>query len=168
MSGFILCKEKDGGHTLVPDFFVDNYMPEADGEYVKIYLYLLRCLKSGTQELSVSLIADRFDHTENYICRALRYWEKMKLLQLEYDSAAFHDTAKRAAGHDAVRANILTSLGYRVFRVTPRVVRSLVGVELLARQLASALGVTLAEPDEIQALRRRRLYVQLMPQYGDA
>ena len=46
MSGFILCKEKDGGHTLVPDFFVDNYMPEADGEYVKIYLYLLRCLKS--------------------------------------------------------------------------------------------------------------------------
>ena len=87
---------------------------------------------------------------------------------LEYDSAAFHDTAKRAAGHDAVRANILTSLGYRVFRVTPRVVRSLVGVELLARQLASALGVTLAEPDEIQALRRRRLYVQLMPQYGDA
>ena len=87
MSGFILCKEKDGGHTLVPDFFVDNYMPEADGEYVKIYLYLLRCLKSGTQELSVSLIADRFDHTENYICRALRYWEKMKLLQLEYDSA---------------------------------------------------------------------------------
>lgn len=87
MSGFILCKEKDGGHTLVPDFFVDNYMPEADGEYVKIYLYLLRCLKSGTQELSVSLIADKFDHTENYICRALRYWEKMKLLQLEYDSA---------------------------------------------------------------------------------
>ena len=86
MSGFILCNEKDCGHTLVPDFFVDNYMPEADGEYVKIYLYLLRCLKSGTQELSVSLIAEKFDHTENYICRALRYWEKMKLLQLEYDS----------------------------------------------------------------------------------
>ena len=85
MSGFILCKEKDGGHTLVPDFFVDNYMPEADGEYVKIYLYLLRCLKADTQELSVSLIAEKFDHTENYICRALRYWEKMRLLELEYD-----------------------------------------------------------------------------------
>ena len=87
MSGFILCKDKDCGHTLVPDFFLDNYMPDADGEYVKIYLYLLRCLKSETQELSVSLIADKFDHTENYICRALRYWEKMKLLKLEYDSS---------------------------------------------------------------------------------
>lgn len=87
MSGFILCKDKDCGHTLVPDFFLDNYMPEADGEYVKIYLYLLRCLKSDTKELSVSLIAGKFDHTENYICRALRYWEKMKLLRLEYDSA---------------------------------------------------------------------------------
>lgn len=85
MSGFILCKDKDCGHTLVPDFFVDNYMPEADGEYVKIYLYLLRCLKADTQELSVSLIAEKFDHTENYICRALRYWEKMRLLELEYD-----------------------------------------------------------------------------------
>ena len=85
MCGFILCKDMDCGHTLVPDFFVDNYMPEADGEYVKIYLYLLRCLKADTQELSVSLIAEKFDHTENYICRALRYWEKMRLLELEYD-----------------------------------------------------------------------------------
>ena len=87
MSGFILRKDKDSGCTLVPDFFLDNYMPGANGEYVKIYLYLLRCLKSDTQELSIPLIADKFDHTESDVCRALKYWEKMKLLKLEYDDS---------------------------------------------------------------------------------
>ena len=66
-------------------------------------------------------------------------------------------------GTDAVRANILTALGYRVFRATPQTVRSLAAVELLGRQLACALGVVLEIPDEICALRRRRLYAELMP-----
>lgn len=87
MSGFILCGDGDSGHTLVPNLFLDNYMPEANGEYVKIYLYLLRCLRSDSQELSLALIADKFEHTENDVRRALKYWEKMKLLKLEYDSA---------------------------------------------------------------------------------
>lgn len=82
---------------------------------------------------------------------------------LEYDSAEFHAAVGRDARSDAVRANILTSLGYRVFRATPRVVRSLADVELLARQLACALGTPLEEPSDVQALRRRRLYAQLMP-----
>ena len=62
-------------------------MPGANGEYVKIYLYLLRCLKPEPQELSISLIADKFDHTESDVCRALKYWEKMKLLKLDYDGS---------------------------------------------------------------------------------
>ena len=53
-----------------------------NGEYVKIYLYLLRCLKSDSQELSIPLIADKFEHTETDVRRALKYWEKMKLLKL--------------------------------------------------------------------------------------
>lgn len=87
MSGFILCGDGDSGHTLVPNLFLDKYMPEANGEYVKIYLYLLRCLKSAPQELSVTLIADRFENTESDVQRALKYWEKMKLLHLEYDAS---------------------------------------------------------------------------------
>ena len=85
MNGFVLFG--DGcGHTQVPNIFLDKYMPGANGEYVKIYLYLLRCLSSDTQELSVTLIADKFDRTEGDVDRALRYWEKMHLLKLEYDA----------------------------------------------------------------------------------
>lgn len=73
------------GVTIVENIFIDQYMPKANGEYVKLYLYLLRCAGSG-QELSLSSIADVFDHTEGDVKRALAYWEKLRLLELKYDS----------------------------------------------------------------------------------
>ena len=83
---------------------------------------------------------------------------------LEYDSAEFHARAGGARHEtDAVRANILTALGFRVLRVTPEVLRSLPGLTLLSRQLARVLGVELEEPTPLQELRRRKLYMQLMP-----
>jgi DnaD/phage-associated family protein len=87
MKSFVLHGDGQSDHTLVSNVFLDKYMPSANGEYVKIYLYLLRCLKSDSQELSIPVIADRFDHTESDVRRALKYWEKMKLLQLEYDGS---------------------------------------------------------------------------------
>ena len=87
MTHFQLHGPSRGGHTLVSDLFLDEYMPTANGEYVKVYLYLLRCLKSDIQELSISVIADKFDHTESDVRRALKYWEKMHLLKLEYDES---------------------------------------------------------------------------------
>lgn len=91
-------------------------------------------------------------------------WEDRRVA-LEYDSREFH--ARRGegrAGEDAARANILTALGYRVFRVTAETVRTLAGVSLLARQVARALGTELPETTPLQDLRRRKLYLLLMPQ----
>lgn len=72
--------------TVVSNTFIDNYMSEANGEYVKIYLYLLRCLSHNGQSFSVSQMADKFDHTDKDIKRALRYWEEHHLLRLEFSS----------------------------------------------------------------------------------
>lgn len=68
--------------TCVPDDFIENYMVAANGDYVKIYLYLLCCVKSGKM-LSVSALADLFQCTENDIKRALKYWESKRLLFIE-------------------------------------------------------------------------------------
>ena len=68
--------------TTVSDDFIENYMPTANGDYVKIYLYLLHCVKCG-KPISVSGLADLFQFTENDIKRALKYWEGKQLLQLE-------------------------------------------------------------------------------------
>lgn len=83
MSQFILKTEIPAGMTGVPNLFLDYYMPAANGEYVKVYLYLLRALHHTSRELSVSSLADALDHTESDILRALKYWEKQKLLRLE-------------------------------------------------------------------------------------
>lgn len=70
------------GTTVVQNAFIDRFMPHANGEFVKVYLYLLRCADTG-QELSLASIADVFDHTEKDIRRALAYWEKQRLLRLK-------------------------------------------------------------------------------------
>lgn len=70
------------GMTVVQNAFIDRFMPHANGEFVKVYLYLLRCADTG-QELSLASIADVFDHTEKDVRRALAYWEKQQLLKLK-------------------------------------------------------------------------------------
>lgn len=85
MNSIQLQKKPDMDVTLVRNVFLDEYMPEASGEFVKIYLYLLRCA-SGGKEISMGRIADIFEHTEKDVARALKYWEKMQLLSLTYDA----------------------------------------------------------------------------------
>lgn len=71
---------------VVPYEFIDNYMPNANGEFVKVYLYLLRCIGSNSTNCSISSLADTFNHTEKDIIRALNYWERMNLISVEYNS----------------------------------------------------------------------------------
>lgn len=68
--------------TIVPNTFIDQFMPSANGAYVKVYLYLLRCFSINCPEVTISSIADRLDNTEKDIIRALNYWEKLNLLEL--------------------------------------------------------------------------------------
>ena len=85
MSNITLHKENGNSTTNVPNRFIDEYMTSANGEFVKIYLYLLRCMNSPDCSFSISKTADKFEHTEKDVKRALKYWEKMNLLRLEYD-----------------------------------------------------------------------------------
>lgn len=72
--------------TSVSNIFIDEFMPDANGEFVKVYLYLLRCIGSNAQNCTISAIADLFMHTDKDILRALRYWEKQGVLALDYDA----------------------------------------------------------------------------------
>lgn len=82
MSSFVVHKNLKSV-TLIPNTFLDDYMPSANGEFVKVYLYLLRVSETAAT-LSISSIADILNHTEKDIMRALRYWEQEQLLSLTY------------------------------------------------------------------------------------
>ena len=70
--------------TLLSNTFIDFYMPEANGEFVKVYIYLLRSLSQTPVSFSLAQMADRLLCTERDILRALKYWAKQGLLSLDF------------------------------------------------------------------------------------
>lgn len=76
-----------GNSTIVENDFIDHYMTKANGEYVKVYLLLLRHLNDPSISLTISKLADCLECTEKDILRALKHWSKVGLLKIDYDEA---------------------------------------------------------------------------------
>lgn len=76
-----------GNTTIVENDFIDHYMAKANGEYVKVYLLLLRHLNANTGGLSICALADCLECTEKDVLRAFKHWSKEGLLKIDYDDA---------------------------------------------------------------------------------
>lgn len=76
-----------GNTTIVENDFIDHYMAKANGEYVKVYLLLLRHLHANTEALSISKLADLLECTEKDVLRAFKHWSKVGLLRIDYDES---------------------------------------------------------------------------------
>ncbi len=90
MKKLTLTNHAQSDTTVLENEFIDRYMAQANGEYVKVYLLLLRHLNEPTGTLTVSRIADLLDDTEKDVLRALNYWKKQGLL--DYETKADEDT----------------------------------------------------------------------------
>ena len=110
MSALILRNHSHNNITIVENDFIDHYMVSANGEYVKVYLLLLRYQNIPEQLPDIPQMADLLENTEGDILRALKYWEKEGILSLEYDEtnelagicigkAPTHQTPVKAAFH---------------------------------------------------------------------
>ena len=84
MGQFTIYNDGYAAYTAIPNLFIDEYMKDANDAQLKVYLYLIRMM-SANRATSVSEIADKFNHTEKDVLRALKYWEKADLLSLDYD-----------------------------------------------------------------------------------
>lgn len=83
-----------GNTTLLENEFIDEYMPKANGEYVKVYLLLLRYMGDPSMELTVSGIADLLECTEKDVTRALNYWKKQGLVDYGQVTQELQDISK--------------------------------------------------------------------------
>ncbi len=83
MNDIMINTERKYSATVIPNVFIDRYLASANGAYVKVYLYLLRCLTGTEMQFSVSAAADFFDETESDILRALKYWDKNNVIRLD-------------------------------------------------------------------------------------
>lgn len=73
------------GSSILSNIFIDYYMPEANGDFVKVYLYLQRLQQSNRQISSLSDLADHLNCTDKDVKRAIKYWVSKGLLQYRYD-----------------------------------------------------------------------------------
>lgn len=83
--GVFTISSDDRNVTVISNRFIDDYMKDANEAQIKVYLYLSRC-SAGGRPVSISDMADRFNHTEREVLRSLRYWEKTGLISMQYDS----------------------------------------------------------------------------------
>ena len=84
MSRLTIYRDDYSDATIVSNQFIDEYMENANDAQIKVYLYLLRMMHANLPT-SISDIADKFNHTEKDVVRALSYWEKKNLVRIEYD-----------------------------------------------------------------------------------
>lgn len=120
MGNILLC----GGAadaTVLSNVFIDEYVKDANDAQLKVYLFLVRKMQAG-EPVSISDMADRYNHTEKDILRALCYWEKRGVLALTLSpektltqirllplSASAHNG--QAAGTGAASPEVLMAAG---------------------------------------------------------
>ena len=68
--------------TDVENVFINEYMTEAPGDYVKVYLYGLFCSEHG-MELKTALMAEVLHMEEDRLRDAWEYWERMNIVAIE-------------------------------------------------------------------------------------
>ncbi len=93
MDQILMCSNKIPAATSIRNSFIQKYMLDANGSYVKVYLYLSMCIQSSQLGFSISSLADLMENTENDIIRALQHWEKKNLLRITW-----HESKKYIVG----------------------------------------------------------------------
>ena len=81
--------ERNSECFFVDNSFVDNFLCEANGSFVKVYLFLLRHSKSPDMELSD--IANALNLLESDVVRAFKYWQKAGLIDFTKNSEKDYD-----------------------------------------------------------------------------
>ncbi len=124
MARLALYKDNYIDSTVVSNCFIDEYMKDANDAQLKVYLYLIRMLNAN-QSISVSGIADKFNHTEKDVMRALKYWEKKELLNLDYDEdknlVGIHlrDLSTRPTGNISTRSESVYPFSTQSMQIAP-------------------------------------------------
>ena len=68
--------------TPIENFFIAEYMVDANGDFIKVYLTAL--MYADTDEMSNSLIARHLGMTEEDVLRAWNYWEEKGVIRKLY------------------------------------------------------------------------------------
>ncbi len=80
MGSFRIHHSVDSEFTMIPNQFIDHRMSETNGEFIKVYLYLLRKSKDFSYCPEISDIADALHCSEEEVTQALHFLAKEGLI----------------------------------------------------------------------------------------
>lgn len=81
MSTFMF-KNTNLNFTPVSNVFIEKYMPNARGEFVKVYLLMLKHSIAGEPGISAPILASSLNLLESDIMNALNYWSDLGVIKL--------------------------------------------------------------------------------------
>ena len=157
MARLTIYKDNYVDSTVVSNRFIDEYMKDANDAQLKIYLYLIRMLNAN-QAISVSDIADKFNHTEKDVMRALKYWEKNQLLNLDYDEdknlVGIHLQDLNAPSNKMPTGNVTISTPLVVPGQSPVTACGQTSAVAPGQASVAACGQAVAEPESTYAYEK--------------
>lgn len=69
--------------TAVDNIFINNYLPYADSNFVKVYLYgLYKCQDSNSRDNTIENFANELNISQEDIEKAFEYWQEQGLVQI--------------------------------------------------------------------------------------
>ena len=101
--------ELDGQHrafgvTAIENLFITEYLPGADGDYVKVYLSALYHCQQGDHSYSLMDMEQELGISQDRIEAALRYWERRRLVARVSDNPLryrfYHLAERMLTGQD--------------------------------------------------------------------
>ena len=81
MSTFMF-KSKPLDFTPVSNIFLEKYMPKARGEFIKVYLLMLKYNFASEFGVNAQVLATSLDLLESDIINALNYWQEEGIVKL--------------------------------------------------------------------------------------
>lgn len=99
-------KNDDFGCLEIPNIFIEKYMKQANGTYVKVYLYALKKAKERLDNYSDRDLAMDLEISIEDVQMAWNYWERVSLIKKEANngkpSILFIDPRNYLAGGDII------------------------------------------------------------------
>ncbi len=83
MGKLLVSQKLNASQTMVSNAFIDLFMPYCNELQLKVYLHVLKSAQAG-EDTGIAEIADFCNDSEREVLRALRYWERLNVLGLDY------------------------------------------------------------------------------------
>ena len=84
-----------GTHINVSSAFIEDYMPDADGSFVKVYLTGLSQCEKG-EALTAAQLAEKLSMLESDVIKAWDYWQKRGAVIVTENDIEFVDLSKKS------------------------------------------------------------------------